>query len=161
ALYHCPGLHAAATEPHLHSKEAHAQTSWGFDVHHYQGDARTYFYPRANALGGCTAHHAMISAYGADADWRDIAELTGDESWMPARMRAIYKRIERYKHGALGGRFLHYWHWLLNRFSPGRDGSGQRGKRGWLDVTLTDPKLALRDRRLTRILLNAIVAEED
>ena len=32
-------------------------------------------YPRAGALGGCTAHNAMILVYPHDADWDGIAEL--------------------------------------------------------------------------------------
>ena len=35
-------------------------------------------YPRAGTLGGCTAHNAMITVYPHNADWDDIAELTGD-----------------------------------------------------------------------------------
>ena len=35
-------------------------------------------YPRAGALGGCTAHNAMIFVYPHNQDWDDIAALTGD-----------------------------------------------------------------------------------
>ena len=35
-------------------------------------------YPRAGTLGGCTAHNAMILVYPHNADWNQIADLTGD-----------------------------------------------------------------------------------
>ena len=38
-------------------------------------------YPRASALGGCTAHNAMIFMAPHNSDWNAIAELTGDASW--------------------------------------------------------------------------------
>src|SRR5258708_19172522 len=34
-------------------------------------DALPIFYPRASALGGCTAHNAMILMYPHDSDWED------------------------------------------------------------------------------------------
>ena len=46
-------------------------------------------YPRAAALGGCTAHNAMIWVYPHDADWDAIAAATGDASWSPAPMRRL------------------------------------------------------------------------
>ena len=42
------------------------------------------YYPRAGTLGGCTAHNAMIFVYPHNADWDDIARLTGDASWSSA-----------------------------------------------------------------------------
>ena len=41
-------------------------------------------YPRAGTLGGCTAHNAMILVYPHDADWDNIATLTGDARGTPA-----------------------------------------------------------------------------
>ena len=48
-------------------------------------------YPRAGTLGGCTAHNAMIMVYPHDADWDDIAELTGDRSWRARRDAALFR----------------------------------------------------------------------
>ena len=40
--------------------------------------ARGVLYPRAAALGGCTAHNAMIFMLPHESDWDHIAQLTGD-----------------------------------------------------------------------------------
>src|SRR5436190_12284903 len=76
-----PGLHARATED--------PKISWEFFVRHY-GDNKRHtkeydskfdkdnpgiFYPRAAALGGCTAHHALITIYPFNDDWRQMAEM--------------------------------------------------------------------------------------
>ena len=52
-------------------------------------------YPRAGTLGGCTAHNAMILIYPHNADWNQLADLTGDSSWRAEKMRAYFERIER------------------------------------------------------------------
>jgi choline dehydrogenase-like flavoprotein len=168
-FYYCPGLHAASTEPDLHGADDQVRTNWNFWVRHYPSQAiqkldskaredphdpgdKAVLYPRASALGGCTAHHAMISVYGADYDWQKIADLTGDNSWAPARMRALYRRIERARTGVWFGWLLWYWDWLLQKINPGRDASAQRGTRGWLDVRLSDPKLAMGDTALFNVV---------
>ncbi len=56
------------------------------------------FYPRAGTLGGCTAHNAMITVVPQDGDWNYIADLTGDESWRPAKMRGYFERLENCKY---------------------------------------------------------------
>jgi choline dehydrogenase len=172
-LYYCPGLHAASTEPDFHGAADQARTNWDFWVRHYSSqaiqrldskarddplkpDEKAVLYPRASALGGCTAHHAMISVCGADYDWQKIADLTGDRSWAPGRMRALYERIERARTGVWFGWLLWYWHWLLQKIDPDRDASAQRGTRGWLDVQLTDPKLAMTDTELFNVVAKTI-----
>jgi choline dehydrogenase-like flavoprotein len=172
-IYCCPGLHAASTEPDFHGAPDQARTNWNFWVRHYSSQSiqkqdtkarddphnpgeMAILYPRASALGGCTAHHAMISVYGADYDWQKIADLTGDNSWAPARMRALYERIERARTGAWFGRLLWSWEWLLQKIDPGRNASAQRGTRGWLDVQLSDPKLAMGDTALFNIVAKTI-----
>ena len=76
---------------------------WDFFVRHY-ADARQQardpqvsrdgttasrstacLYPRAATLGGCTAHNAMILVYPHNADWNQLADLTGDPSWRAER----------------------------------------------------------------------------
>ncbi len=88
--YDVPAFHPFASE-----NEA---IRWDFFVRHYDDDqaqrrdpkycgeldGRTVdgvLYPRAGTLGGCTAHNAMILIYPHEADWDDIAALTGDPSW--------------------------------------------------------------------------------
>ena len=95
--YQVPAFHANAVE-----NEAMA---WDYFVEHYP-DARArrdvnfvppsprspnggVLYPRAGALGGCTAHNAQIFLYPDNADWDAIAELTHDDSWRASRMRPI------------------------------------------------------------------------
>lgn len=171
--YCCPGLHAASTEPDFHGVPEQARTNWNFWVRHYPIQAiqkqdskarddchnpgdKAVLYPRASALGGCTAHHAMISVYGADYDWQKIADLTGDNSWAPGRIRALYKRIERARTGIWSGRLLRYWDWLLQELDPAAAASAQRGKRGWLHVQLSDPKLAMGDTALFHMVAKTI-----
>ena len=55
-------------------------------------------YPRAGALGGCTAHNAMILAYPFNSDWDQLADLTGDASWRADAMRAYFQRLENCRH---------------------------------------------------------------
>ena len=68
---------------------------WDFFVRHYEDQARQekdpkyrstfegkrvdgVLYPRAGTLGGCTAHNAMILIYPHNADWNQLADVTGD-----------------------------------------------------------------------------------
>lgn len=108
-VHQVPGYHAAATED--------AQMSWAFSVRHYADDKRQerdtkykdkydpsrkggtgkggICYPRCAALGGCTAHHAMIIIAPNDRDWNEIAELTGDASWRAEHMQGYFTRLEK------------------------------------------------------------------
>ncbi|HEX2316557.1 MAG TPA: GMC family oxidoreductase [Thermomonospora sp.] len=80
---------------------------WDHYVRHYTdaelGEAssqwvtgRGVLYPRASTLGGCTAHHGMITMYPEHADWAYVQRLTGDDSWAPERM------WEHWERGVLG-----------------------------------------------------------
>jgi hypothetical protein len=81
--------------------------SWAYYVRHYTDDAlqrqdskyvvanQGIFYPRAATLGGCTAHHAMITIRADNADWDGIAALTGDSSWRSEAMNVYFQRLER------------------------------------------------------------------
>lgn len=108
-VYKVPGYHAAATEDD--------RISWAFSVRHYENDAEQsadtkydaskdpsrhggngkggIHYPRCAALGGCTAHYAMIVVRPNDSDWNDIAEATGDVSWRADVMQGYFGRLER------------------------------------------------------------------
>ena len=104
-------------------------------------------YPRAAALGGCTAHNAMIWVYPHDADWDAIAAATGDDSWSAASMRRLFQKIENCRH-----RPVHRW---LARL--GIDVTGH-GWRGWLPVEHAVPWEALTDTRLRRVVIDAGIA---
>ena len=96
--YAVPGFHAFACE--------NPAMSWNFHVQHYRDPARQaldpkydaarggVLYPRAGALGGCTAHNAMIFMLPHESDWNHIAELTGDASWHAKSMRRFAKDLE-------------------------------------------------------------------
>ena len=95
-------------------------------------------YPRAGTLGGCTAHNAMITIYPHESDWSAIADMTGDTSWDPKRMRRYFERLERCEYLPSG--------------TPGH------GFNGWLRTDRADLKLALRDSKLLSIIVAAATA---
>ena len=128
--YEVPAFHGLATE--------NDAIKWDFFVRHY-GDASQQqrdhkyvgeyrgkrmdgiLYPRAGALGGCTAHNAMIFVYPHNTDWNAIADLTGDPSWRAERMRDYFERLENCQHRPMQRFFSrlglnptrHGWHgWL-------------------------------------------------
>src|SRR5207253_1919185 len=84
--YDVPAFHAFSSE--------NDALAWHFFVKHHRdgADGRVdpnfvetfdnrrvdgFYYPRAAALGGCSAHNAMIFVYPSNADWDVIAEHTG------------------------------------------------------------------------------------
>lgn len=96
-IYQVPSLAGVAAE--------HPLLSWDFYVKHYSDPVQQardskyvpgngIIYPRGSALGGSTAHDAMVFAYPHDQDWDDIAETTGDDSWRARRMRKYFERLE-------------------------------------------------------------------
>ena len=118
------------------------------------------FYPRAGTLGGCTAHHAMITIAPHDSDWDQIAALTGDRSWASARMRGYFERLERCTYrrrpkalprnpslARLQASLPLVSDRFVNRSRPGFD--------GWLETRLADPTLVVRDTQLLTILLKS------
>jgi choline dehydrogenase len=136
--YDVPGFHAFACE--------NDAMSWNFQVRHYANEARQardpkydaarqgVLYPRAAALGGCTAHNAMIFMRPHDSDWNHIAQLTGDDSWRAPHMRRHAQRVEACRHRPL-------WR-ALRRI--GLDWTGH-GWDGWLPVERSIPHEALDD----------------
>jgi choline dehydrogenase len=161
--YRVPVFHAQASED--------ASLRWDFFVRHY-ADAeqasrdskfvagRGVLYPRAGTLGGCTAHHALITVYPYDADWDDIAEATGDDSWRSSSMRTYFERIERCRyrrrpmmlpHNPLLARLLAALPIVSDRFVN----KARHGFDGWLETNLADPALVARDSQLLAVLLSA------
>ena len=93
--YQVPAFHALATED--------PELRWDYFVEHFSdpnlaqkddkyAHGKGIFYPRASAIGGCTAHHAMITVYPDPSDWDDIAALTGDASWASDKMWRYFDR---------------------------------------------------------------------
>lgn len=103
--------------PAMHPKASEDPSmSWEFFVKHfgkspdnlkdekYQKGARQgIFYPRAAAIGGCTAHNAMITMYNDNSDWEYIQKLAQSyeasyakpDSWDPSNMRSFFELLER------------------------------------------------------------------
>lgn len=152
--YDVPVFHPMASE-----NEAMA---WNFFVRHYASTEQQrrdekyvaewngqpvdgVLYPRAGTLGGCTAHNAMALLYPPDADWDDIAELTGDASWSARKMRGYFERIEDCRHRF----FLYRW---LARLGINPTGHGWNG---WLRTEKEIPKAALEDKDLETMLREA------
>jgi choline dehydrogenase len=159
-----PLLHSETTEDDRHSlrffvKHFDEDPAGSTDpkVHQTSGppsDEDGIFYPRAQGVGGCTVHNAMITVCGASEDWDEIAEATGDESWRGERMRPYFQRLERcnYDQPSLWARLKG-----MLGFGTGWE-KGRHGHRGWLDTTLSDLRFVKRDRRLLRVVLGAALA---
>jgi choline dehydrogenase len=144
--YEIPAFHPLATEdPAL---------SWAYYVRHYADQAQQerdrkfvaakngIFYPRSGTLGGCTAHHAMITITADAADWDGIADLTGDPSWRSASMRGYFQRLERCRYRGAP-------------WNPLSDLS-RHGYRGWLTTQINSPFLLAQDAQLAEVVFGAI-----
>jgi choline dehydrogenase len=143
ASYQVPAFHPLATEdPAL---------SWAYYVRHYADEvlqrrdskyvpgADGIFYPRGGTLGGCTAHHAMITVRADNSDWDHIAALTGDTSWRSEAMNVYFQRLER----------CEYRPQLPINING-------HGFAGWLPTQVADPLLLAKDEQLQRVVLSAI-----
>ncbi len=157
-----PLLHSETTEDARHSLrffvkhfDGAAKDSLDPKLHVPKDPAKTddpgIFYPRAQGVGGCTVHNAMITIVGPSEDYDEIAEATGDESWRGERMRPYFQRLERchYAKPTLWGRVAG-----LLGFGDGWQGS-RHGYRGWLDTTLSDLHFLKSDRQFLKIALSA------
>ena len=153
ADYQVPAFHPFATE--------NADMRWDFFVRHYANDTqqqrdpkyqRTFngrdadgvFYPRVGALGGCAAHNALIFVYPHDADWNELADLTGDPTWRSDRMRTYFELIEN----------CHHRPWDRTLKALGLNPS-RHGWDGWLQTERMVPDAAFRDRNLRTVLLDS------
>lgn len=149
--YDVPVFHGYASE--------NKEMAWNFFVRHYASDALQrrdpcyiesidgqrmdgVLYPRAGTLGGCTAHNAMIFLYPHNADWDELAELTGDASWKSENMRGYFERMEACHH--------RHFHRFFARFgfNPTRHGWS-----GWLSTERAIPLRALLDPKLVRMIM--------
>lgn len=144
--YEVPAFNAQASE--------NPATAWNFGVHHYADPERAardpklmddgrILYPRAAALGGCTAHNALIFMAPNDADWDAIAAETGDPSWSAVAMRRYWQKLERCNHRRV---------WRLLYRLTGLNPTGH-GWDGWLDTQVAMPSEAFTDRAMLRTML--------
>ncbi len=149
--YAVPGFHAFACE--------NPAMSWNFHVRHYSDAARQaldpkydaahggVLYPRAAAVGGCTAHNAMIFMLPHASDWNHIAELTGDASWRAPAMRRYAKRLEECRYSPL-------WRALRR---VGIDPTGH-GWGGWLRTEKSVPLQDLDDPEIAQLVTGTTAA---
>jgi choline dehydrogenase-like flavoprotein len=178
-----PCYHAAATE--------YPEMTWSFSVRHFADDARQtrdtkynanydpsqhagqgkggIFYPRCAALGGCTAHHALIMVAPNDRDWNEIAERTGDDSWRAERMQGYFTRIEQcLYHSIYQGFFRRTFgaiyevaRRILGWINPRAVWDlGGHGDRGWQPTSFINPDLVAKieegDRTFRKVLIDAV-----
>ena len=149
--YQVPAFHPFATEDET--------LRWDFFVRHYGADAKArrdpkfvtdrsgVLYPRASTLGGCTAHHALISIYPHQRDWDSIATLTGDASWSSENMRQYFERLEH----------CDYVERPDDPTDP-KQNPGRHGFDGWLHTEAADPSLLFEDKNFLK-LVNAAALE--
>ncbi len=104
-------------------------------------------YPRAATLGGCTAHSAMILVYPHNADWNQLADLTGDPSWRSERMREYFERLERCEHRA-----------DEKRASRVGANPSRHGWNGWLQTEVSPLDPVIKDRNVRKVILESAKA---
>jgi choline dehydrogenase len=81
----------------------------------------------------------MITVYPHNSDWDYIAEVTGDDSWNSDNMRRYFERLENCQYVPVPD---------SHAADPGRHGFG-----GWLNTSLADARLLLKDKQLLQIVL--------
>jgi len=150
ADYQVPVFHPMASE--------NPAFDWPYFVRHFEDAARCardrnwceegIFYPRAAALGGCTAHNAMIFLPPPDRDWDALAEMSCDPGWSAAAMALHRKAVEACRHRPL----YRLLAWL------GLDPTGH-GWNGWLSVERAVPLKAASDVRLMRMIAHLLLGE--
>lgn len=95
-------------------------------------------YPRSGTIGGSTQHHAQIMVYPHASDWQNIADITGDDSWEPNKMREYFKKLEKAQY--------------VNAITGGH------GFKGWMATSLTDLQLIAQDLKIASLILSAAAA---
>jgi len=150
--YDVPAFHPFATE--------NPAMRWDFFVRHYSNTAQQQLdpnyrdtwdgkpvdgvlYPRAGALGGCTAHNAMILVCPHDSDWNQLADLTGDRSWRAEHMWGYFQKLENCEYRPRDRVKARLGH------NPSRHGFD-----GWLNTERLVPRAALRDRDLRSTIVD-------
>jgi choline dehydrogenase-like flavoprotein len=135
------------------------------------GPKQGVFYPRSSGIGGCTAHHAMITIAPNDKEWDYIAELTGDNSWRSGPMRGYFAKFERCQYleaysqffqKFLGGIYNLYSRIVLFFDPRAILDKGGHGFKGWAPTNLIDPFLvstiAEEDRPFFKVIVRSALA---
>ncbi|MFD8810183.1 GMC family oxidoreductase [Streptomyces sp. NPDC059627] len=161
--YLVPAFHADASEDPVQC--------WNYFVRHYADEqqqrrdtkfvpGKGVLYPRAGTIGGCTAHHALITVYPYDRDWDAIAAETGDATWHSTAMRRYFERLERCTYRPRpkrppGNPLLAAVLRNLPVVSARYRNDARHGFDGWLPTALADPRLAVQDPELLKVILSA------
>ncbi|MER6029510.1 GMC oxidoreductase [Streptomyces sp. NPDC001851] len=161
--YLVPAFHADASEDPVQC--------WNYFVRHYADEqqqrrdgkfvpGKGVLYPRAGTIGGCTAHHALITVYPYNRDWDAIALETGDATWHSTAMRRYFERLERCTYlpkpkspprNPLLAAVLRNLPLVAARYRN----DARHGFEGWLPTALADPRLAVQDPELLKVILSA------
>ena len=183
-VYAVPAFNGAAQED--------PDISWDFSVRHFddwqrQKEDRKYckkkdpssensgkakggiFYPRCAALGGCTAHYAMIVVRPNDSDWDRIAESTGDSTWRSENMQGYFAKLEDCLYYKVFRGFFGKLRGLFGRISIARLLNpraqlepGGHGSAGWQKTSFINPAVILKivktDWTFLRVLLGVLRA---
>jgi choline dehydrogenase len=173
-MYEVPIFHGLSTE--------YNECQWDYFVRHYADDAKQnqdsklvkedpvsgatvdgVWYPRAGALGGCTAHNAMITVTPQNCDWDYIAGVTGDSTWRADNMNRYFTRLENCHYvprpGTLKSQIKGVvWSVvaLWNGRKDWRDWRHGHGFDGWLTTSEADPRLVSKDWKLVFLLWKAL-----
>jgi choline dehydrogenase-like flavoprotein len=132
----------------------------------FSGGLQGIFYPRSSGIGGCTAHHAMITICPNDKDWNYIANLTGDASWRAGAMRGYFAKFERNQYlaaydrffGRLLGIFYKIYRSAVLLIDPRAVlDDGGHGFKGWAPTNLIDPFLVTTIAQKDRPFIKAII----
>jgi len=152
--YDVPAFHGFASENEAlrwdffvrhYTEDTQQRLDWKFTEERNGKQADGILYPRAGTLGGCTAHNAQILVYPHNSDWDYIAELTGDTSWRPERMRTYFERLEDCHHRPVR-------RWLSKAgINPSR-----HGWKGWLSTEKAIPMAALMNRKLFHVVADSV-----
>jgi choline dehydrogenase len=144
-----PLLHPETTEDPRHQLNYFVNQRGETPTH--ATDETGVYYPRAQGLGGCSIHNAMITICGPSEDWDEIAELTGDMSWRAQNMRTYFQRVER----CLYARPESLWEKLKAKFGNNLWESSRHGQTGWLTTSMADLSFLKRDKSMLRVVLSA------
>jgi choline dehydrogenase len=172
-MYEVPIFHGLSTE--------YSECQWDYFVRHYADDAKQnqdskivarekshaeadgIWYPRASALGGCTAHNAMITVTPQNCDWDHIARITGDQTWAAENMNKYFVRLENCHYVPRPGSVKYslkglLWSAiaLLQLRKDWRDWAHGHGFNGWLTTSEADPGLVVRDKEIVGLLSEAV-----
>ncbi|MFP3646543.1 GMC oxidoreductase [Paraburkholderia sp. SIMBA_054] len=180
-VYAVPAFHGPSTED--------PRISWEFSVRHYSDNKRqeadTKYcskqdpsangkqgrggiqYPRAAAVGGCTAHHAMIVIRPNDADWDRLAEDTDDASWHSDNMQGYFPKIENCLYYSVYSQFagpvIGALQWIAKQLAPRSqlDPVGH-GFDGWQKTSFINPlviaAIVRGDKTFVRLLIDVALS---